>query len=314
MSLRPVPPSRSAEPAKLAVPERTVPERTAAEAVALAEDLGLGEVTTTARIRKKLPILRWILLAIIAPTVGLLEMLGEAGKARAITAGVFGVLFLLGCFMTFLGYRGGRVTRRLYCHAGGVVEYLPGEPEPRVVRWADVERVTISYYQPPKSVAMLFGCLLSGRDNAALAMIVGYPGRGLHRLVTEADRALAPRMVPPLIRTYESGEPVTFGGIRVDPEKGITVDPVTGSRVVWTDMRRVEIVYSPRYGHGATAVLGIRVRPRSEGRAPGVHVSGLPNGIFLPHLIAHAAERHGVQVRRYPRRAGDRDVTGAPPI
>jgi len=53
---------------------------------------------------------------------------------------------------------------------------------------------------------------------------------------------------------------------------------------------------------------GLRSRAGTTGS---VSVSGVPNGVFLAHLVEHAAARNGVPVLRRPRNLSDRIALGA---
>lgn len=87
-----------------------------------------------------------------------------------------GTLFLLGLLLRRLGLPGSIVRRRLYWYSDGVIELVHDQPEPRVVRWADVETVSISYSEgdddtPPAPV----GCILRERAGTELADLGRYP-------------------------------------------------------------------------------------------------------------------------------------------
>jgi hypothetical protein len=280
-----------------------------AAATRLGADLGLGDLRMVLRAHRYGPApLLGGLLVFVTAIAGPVAIVADAGAAQAINTVVFVGLFFLGGLMLGLGIARASVTRRLFLYSGGLAELTDDQPEPRVVRWADVEAVTITYLEREEYPDMLHGCTLHARGGDTLAL-GKYRPRALRSLASEADRVLAPRLVPPLIAAYESGEPVTMGDARID-RSGVTVGLQTGSRIAWTDMRSVTISFSASSSDAAAAVKQIYFRPRS-GTMCSVRASGVSNGVFLPHLVAHAAARNGVRVICYPRRLSDRIALGA---
>jgi hypothetical protein len=83
------------------------------------------------------------------------------------------------------------------------------------------------------------------------------------------------------------------GGLRVD-QLGITTP--ADEHFGWHEINGVELEPPARpEGEPATRIhlSLVRWRPRV------IDPSGIPNGIFLTHVIAHAALRNGVEVRGY---------------
>jgi len=76
------------------------------------------------------------------------------------------------------------VTRRLFWYSGGLAELTGDEPEPRIMRWADVQTATTVFYESDETAARLTGCILSGSDGTepvglrGPAKISGYRGPG----------------------------------------------------------------------------------------------------------------------------------------
>ncbi len=288
--------------------ERERRPRDQEDAVLVGEDFGLGAVRVVARARKYRAVVLWGgLLAFIAAVAGIPAVAGDAGWAKVINAAVFGGLFLLGCLLVGAGLARSPVDRRLFWYSGGLAELIHDEPEPRVVRWADVEMVTVFYYESDETAARLTGCILRASTGTKLTDLGRYRKGVLRSLVTEADRILAPRLVPLLIQAYEAGEPVTAGDARID-RAGITVDPPSGTCIPWTDIHSVTITHLTSYTDTAAPVREIRIyqRPGNVKRPRNIistvtDLSGVPNGIFLPHLVAHAAARNGVSVDTFPR-------------
>jgi hypothetical protein len=121
--------------------------------------------------------------------------------------------------------------------------------------------------------------------------------RELRDLVAEAVRQLAPRLVPALTEAYESGGTVSFGRVLVS-QQGITLSAwyPPGELVPWSQVKSVHMTYidSKNGDYVHEIVVGRKGRETEE-----IRVAGLPNGIFLPALLHHAAGQHGVMVTGY---------------
>jgi hypothetical protein len=121
--------------------------------------------------------------------------------------------------------------------------------------------------------------------------------RELRDLVAEAVRQVAPRLVPALTEAYESGGTVSFGRVLVS-QQGITQSAwyPPGELVPWSQVKSVHMTYiNAKYGdYVHEIVFGRKGRETEE-----IRVTGLPNGIFLPALLHHAAGQHGVMVTGY---------------
>lgn len=98
-----------------------------------------------------------------------------------------------------------------------------------------------------------------------------------------------------MIETYASGEPVVLGPVRVGPE---AVTAAAGPAVPWPRIRLIRLAHVPR-ADTAAPVHRIEVFGTGSGVAAEISISGIPNGIFLPHLLAFAAARNGVPLEGY---------------
>jgi hypothetical protein len=178
------------------------------------------------------------------------------------------------------------VTSRLFWYSGGLAEVIGDEPEPRVMRWADVETVSTVFYEGEDTPVRLTGCIL--RDSTGLepvnlrgpARAIGCRSPVVRALTTEVGRILAPRLVPPLIEAYDSGEPVTVGGACID-RAGITVNPPGGERMAWTEIRSITTRHVTSMTDSAAPVNEIEVRGQSKNICPVIDLDGVPNGMFL---------------------------------
>ena len=96
---------------------------------------------------------------------------------------------------------------------------------------------------------------------------------------------------------YESGGTASFGRVLVS-QQGITLSAWNppGELVPWSQVKSVHMTYiNSKYGdYVHEIVVGRKGRETEE-----IRVAGLPNGIFLPALLHHAAGQHGVRVTGY---------------
>jgi hypothetical protein len=102
-----------------------------------------------------------------------------------------------------------------------------------------------------------------------------------------------------MIRAYDSGQPLVIGPkVQVD-QSGI-VFPRSKNRLAWTDIG-VVVTTNP-YPFAASVTTLMDLRKSAKGRSHHwCDPSGVPNGIFIFDLIAHAARQRGVQVQDYTR-------------
>ena len=218
------------------------------------------------------------------------------GVTKAVVSAVVGAL-LAGCvWLLAEGRSRTRLTSRLYRYSDGLAQLVADEPEPRVARWADVKDFTVDYYEADEVTPRLNGFSLTTSTGTRLPGLRGHR-RELRDLVAEAERQLAPRLVPALTEAYESGGTVSFGRVLVS-QQGITLSAwyPPGELVPWSKVKSVHMTYiNSKYGdYVHEIVVGRKGRETEE-----IHVTGLPNGIFLPALLHHAAGQHGVMVTGY---------------
>jgi hypothetical protein len=181
------------------------------------------------------------------------------------------------------------VESRIGLYSGGVAQLRREEPEPSILRWPDIETVTIE---------------LNGRGHARDRVGELRPARSRRNrdnrqeessgLSGAVHRTLGPRLVPPLIEAYDRGEPVTAGGARIDRE-GFTMRP--GKRLTWSEIKSVTMQHAPKGSADVATRIDIRVVRRN--RLHYFDPSGIPNAIFFAHALARAAMRNGVQVDGY---------------
>jgi hypothetical protein len=185
-------------------------------------------------------------------------------------------------------------------YSGGIAQLSRKEPAPRVLRWADVETVTITAKKDdegdPKTEVE--SCLLTGAGTEITAgpgsdIFVTAPGR---EVAAAAHRNLAPRLVPPLIEECQSGAAITAGWLSVQQE-GITLR--RGSRCAWSEITSMAVTYDGAPPSAPITRIGVRTAGTSYDQQ--LNLSGIPNGMFLADAIAHTAAGHGVEVKGYRR-------------
>jgi hypothetical protein len=276
-----------------------------AEASRLGEQLGLGTDPKVTRVRiPQAP--NWYLAAIITvgsgAAVACLLALTLAATSNPVAAVVFGVMAVGGGVAAGLLGRRARslaAVRRFFRYPGGFIQLSPEEPEPRVLRWAQVDSVTLVFDDADNYVRGLSRCRL--HNSAGTIEVGGRYSRGVVRdIASEAERILGPKIVQSLISAYESGEPVVMGNWRID-QTGVT-DRRHNPRsphVPWSDVREITFASENYRGKVDPASLititAASVEPRFQ---PRLSLSGIRNGIFLPHLLEHVAQRHNVPLRK----------------
>lgn len=288
-----------------------------AAAQRLSEEFALGELIGVTRSRAgrlyRTGLARiGIVLAVgaVAGTVSLpVWLIGSALGLPIDVALVGGMLSLLlmaaGSFGSIIlnrSFAPGTAADRVFSFAGGLARLSAGQPEPSVLRWEDVDSVTVTlldeelwYY------GWYYACALRGSTGTEITLnssdddTVGRAKRLGRGVITEAGRRLGERLVPHMIEDYESGQPVTVGGWAVD-RTGITASSsgyLTDS-CSWSGMTRIVFERKPvKLG----PVVAIRVDRERSQPALTIGLTDVPNGILLVPLIVHAAADHGIEVR-----------------
>lgn len=218
-----------------------------------------------------------------------------AGISGAVGAGHFA-----GAIMLNHARAPGTDADRTFWFEGGLARLTTADPQTCVLRWDEVDTVTATIVSDNDG-GWYYTCALHGRTGTAITLAwdddgtVGSAPALACSLLSAAARLLAPRFVPPLIEAYEAGQPVSIGGWTLD-RAGISG---SGSGYVtdscpWTGITRISMRRQPDQGGPATLVTVSRV-----GRRPDLEIdlSEIPNGIFFPSLVAHAATCNGVDVR-----------------
>jgi hypothetical protein len=277
-------------------------------ALLLGGEFGLGTLEHVSRSRD-VPkyAVRSGLLGVIVALVGTPVAAGVAGgqaalTVKAVVAALIGALFAACAVLVAVGIARSTVSNRLFRYSGGLVQMVHGEPEPRVARWADVKEFTVHYDQTDEEPPRLGGFLLTTSTGTSLPGLRAYPGRReLRALVAEAESALAPRLIPAMTQAYESGTAVSFGRSQLGEEGIKAIGWGADNPIPWSLVKSVHMTY---IGDQDGEYVDEIIVGRKDGPAEKISVSGLPNGLFLPALLAHAAARQGVLVTGYHKTGG----------
>jgi hypothetical protein len=280
-----------------------------AEAHRLGKEFGLdGEAQVT---RIMIPDYRnagWMAMLLTMGAAAIAAMVGAAAAGAALLA-----MFFAFVSVVTLGYGGcelraawsGATLRRFFRFPGGLVDLRSDEPEPTVLRWPEVDSVTL-LFDDSDSMNGLEKCVLSDRDRTAIIVPDRRPMLG--DLVGEAQRILGPKIVPSLIDAYESGQPVVFGGWRID-RTGVTEGEGTSrARLLpWAEVREIVVTSEEHRGRvDPPSLIELTRVVRADHRQPRrrapagmrLSLSDISNGLFLPNLLEHIADRENVPLRR----------------
>jgi hypothetical protein len=270
-------------------------------AILYGEEFGLGTFERAWHDWKHPGYTLWALVCALIAGVGLVVAIGVVvspfppAVRLAVPAAIVGV-FAVSTLMTVTGMRRPITTKRVFSYPNGFAQLGRDEPEPQVVRWEDVAEVTVSVtgmqledgFVPWRlnsfSLSTVTGTTLSGQATIMRES-------DLRAVVSAAYQSLAPRLLPAMTEQYESAGAVSFGRVRVARD-GVTVPGQrgTGELIPWAEMTDIYLVTIPAdWVH--KVVIHRRGKPDEE-----ISVDGLPNGIFLPRVLAHAAARHRIRV------------------
>lgn len=217
------------------------------------------------------------------------------GPSRPLVLACLPVLLLVGFLMIVVGTKRRVLRGWLARYRYGYAQMLASDGSLRAVRWASVTEVTVTYNTA--IVYTGYGSVKNASvDSFSARPYIGRlaPKVGGWKLTRDALLAVGPRLVTSMIETYESGRPVAFGSVRID-QHGVA-SPGQDEVVAWADIHAIRVRHI-RLGNGRKVVRAVHLSCRGRARDQTIVISGLPNGIFLPQVIAHAAARHGVPVK-----------------
>jgi hypothetical protein len=222
----------------------------------------------------------WVLLLVMIST-GFVLFMPIPEPWHTIVLGAYGA----GAALAVLLMAGSRSWQeRLFRFEGGIAQFASREPEPAVLRWADLASLSLNVVTSYESHSLM-SCVL--RDSAGRTITVASAyGLACEDITPVAEQALASRLAPTLIARYDAGEPVTFGHIIVDRAGISCPGSAKPWNAYWRDTRSIEMLM---YAHRLT------ITPQS-GRARSVSLDGAPNDFLAGYVIAHAAGQVGVAV------------------
>lgn len=285
------------------------------EARRAGQEFGLGRLIQERAVRRhRAP---KALVLIPALTFVVFVFSGIAAFSAAVAA-VLGVIFALVCLAAILV-----ATRRLpgawlARYEAGFAQMLPDSAHPRVVRWDQVaevdvafRRVTTSDGQTASTSIVVTGFGAAPSATPAGPVIERMTGRDIRFLIGDALAGAGPRLVAGYAGAYDAGKPASFGNIVVD-QRGVAILAGPGRRdrrdrrdrwawpapglVPWTEITAATS-RSVRLPGGLGVSYAITLRLAHRPKRVTIPLSDVPNGIFLPAVLRHAAGRHGIRAR-----------------
>ncbi|HEX4702240.1 MAG TPA: DUF6585 family protein [Pseudonocardiaceae bacterium] len=168
-------------------------------------------------------------------------------------------------------------------YADGFVQLTEVQPEPRVIRWQDVIWFSVRVDELDASpFPLITSCTVGDRSGNRVKL----PARMGGKLLAEkADRLVAARVVPELVRAFDAGDRVSFGRMAID-HHGITDNGAAQQRFfAWDAIRSIDI----------DARVDITVHGHRRSRE--ISLNETQNAFFAWHVIEHAAASANVPIR-----------------
>lgn len=277
------------------------PPKAREQGAALGAEFRLGELVDVAERRYFGPRgCLGVALVVAALGLGLPAGTGVMGSSvQPVLLVLAGVLAGTSVLLIVTGLRRAETRARVFWYSGGVAQLILGEPEPRVARWGEISEVTVSFHYESGDENSSGKWEFSGfaARTAAGTEVPGFrsmPHGKVRDLVARADGALAPRLLPALVAAHDAGHPILFGGVQVD-QAGLTFPGrrETVIQVPWAQLTALQLRHEGRLG----IVRQVTIRSTATRRGQDIGISGLPNGIFLARLLAHAAAQRGIPVK-----------------
>jgi hypothetical protein len=209
-----------------------------------------------------------------------------AGLAREITSGLDAAIFALG--VLFLALPPRSWTDRLFLYQAGIVLVDAREPEPKLLRWAHLDTVTITTASGYDN-DYVSGCVLKDRAGNALT-VTGHLSNAIAEVAAEADRVLAPARVPGLIARFTSGQPLTIGHLTADL-RGLSWSGAASGDAWQVPWSQISVIQWELEGQRAIVKA---CQPSRESWS--FRLDGQPNSFLIRYLIARAAATAGITV------------------
>jgi hypothetical protein len=261
------------------------------------QEFGLGPVECVSRydvIPSGLSVLGCLMImaAILGgvPTGIIVGLSSDTPTTKLIVVAIIIGVFFLGWPLGAVSALSDEVDNRVALYPDGVAQLRRDEPEPIVLRWADVETVMIELTTDEGTpLTDLASCTLGGRSGIQVV-----EKKNARAVAAAAHRALGPRLVPPLLAACDRGEPVSAGDARIDPD-GFTL--LKGQRLAWSEIKSVTMQHARKGPQDVPTRIDVHAVRRN--RLHYFDPTGVPNAIFFAHVLARAATRNGVQVDGY---------------
>ena len=287
-----------------------------AEGDHLGAELRLGRRTGAWLAKRWSPRLAWgVIILIVVACGGFVPPVALTGFGRGISAVVVSDLVVFAVLLMMLPPRWR--ADRLYRYTGGIALQTAREAEPEVLRWADLESMTLTIGSTEDSGDYLAASKLQDRAGRALTVRRRF-GAGTEEIIATAERVLAPGLVRELLGRYYAEGSATVGHLTVDQD-GIMCAGISAVgpewRIPWVEADGVEIRMHGQQvtvrlagpsSKSATSKRPVSKSPVSKSlvsKSPvskGTVMAGVPNGFAVRYLIEYAARQAGVAVTADP--------------
>jgi hypothetical protein len=160
-----------------------------------------------------------VILPASASVITLLLTIALATSGALVAGLVFALITVAGgagVLRTTRRIRAHLLRRTLCWYRDGVAQTHPDRPAPEVLRWIDVDSVTLTFNDADETFNGLSRCALAGDAGTAVSADGAYPKPVVRQVADLAGHMLSPRLTATLIGTYESGEP------ELDPDVATT--------------------------------------------------------------------------------------------
>jgi hypothetical protein len=270
------------------------------DATRLGQEFGLGarrlELSARRRARRvTIGILVIVLTVLVAVCFSPLMFIVASGVTRLVSTAATLALIATGVVMIRRAPPP-QVDRAIW-YSGGLIQQLGSEPEPRVIRWDELASVAWrTKYESEGEDLYVASTTVRDRAGTSITLDRLYSQETPPDLARKAIQVLTPRLVPGLMRDFDAGRRISFGGLSVDRE-GITnacgVQATAPLLTRWPDVQRIDI-------EGPGAAIRVVTGRFSSQR---MDLDDCDNGPLAYHVVEHAAARHGIEVRHRDQQA-----------
>jgi hypothetical protein len=242
--------------------------------------------------------------------------LAAAGFTSWLLLHVAVALFAAGCVLFAAGRVMNVVARLKKKVTGWVARYRDGFVQvsapgvQHVVRWMDVTEIGVTYrltstggnqFVAPtiRTIVSSFSAQSAVTQLKFLISEKQLRHGLLAELAGDAVRSAGPRMTATYIASYGASESAIFGQIRIS-QSGITLPASPGRRgwpaglVPWSEISAINGRFLPNQRNVCDQII---LRFTGSRRLRTVGLSNVPNGIFLPAVLQHAAAQQGIRIQ-----------------